>query len=72
MLIFVRAQKTMTLEISGDESVRVVKERIREKCGIQPHAQRLLFGGSILEDRRHIGDYAVRNESTLHLVQNSP
>ncbi|VAH08776.1 polyubiquitin-I-like isoform X2 [Triticum dicoccoides] len=70
MHIFVKtlANKIMTIEVGGEDSIYIVKAKVYDETGICPGRQRLIFAGNELEDGCTLADYNVQNESTLHIV----
>ena len=60
-------QANLTLEVVSGDSIDNIKEKIRDKTGFSPDAQRLFLGEKELENGRTMADYNIHKESTLRL-----
>ena len=60
-------QANLTLEVVSGDSIDNIKEKIQEKTGFSPDAQRLFLGEKELENGRTLADYNIQKESTLSL-----
>ena len=60
--------KSITVELAPDDSVEALKAKIREKEGIPPEQQRIIFGARHLDPLKSVADYDIVDGSTLNLV----
>lgn len=74
MQIFIKTLtgRTITLIVEEDESIRTVKEKLKEKDGVPIDEQRLIYGGHELRDERTLKDYGICKDATLHFVLRLP
>ena len=70
MQIFVKTMtgKTITISISPEDKIFVLKFFIQLREGVPPDQQRLVFDGRQLEDNRSLADFNIQKESTIHWV----
>lgn len=59
--------KTMTVMVNTTDTVQSLMQKVKEKTGIEPAEQRLLYAGKQLEPRNILSDYNIEKESNIHL-----
>jgi len=69
-VLFVKTMldKTLTIDIDLNNTVRELKEKIQHREGIPVHLQRIVFRSLSLENCKIIKDLKISYESTLFLV----
>lgn len=67
--IFVKTPsgKHITLEVEESDRIEDVRNQIKDKEGIDPSQQILVYLGKILEDGNSVQDYSINKDSTIHL-----
>ena len=70
MQIFVQTLngKTITLNVSSTDSIDVVKCKIYNRVGIPTDQLRVMFSGKYLDGSQTLGEYNIKNESTIYMV----
>ena len=62
--------KCVTIEVSKDDKLRLVKLKVQDGLDIEPNEQNLVFAGKALDDdEKKIGDYGIVEESTIMVVK---
>ncbi|RVE54318.1 hypothetical protein evm_001145 [Chilo suppressalis] len=57
--------------VNDETTVQQLKEKVREKMGIETNLQRLIFCGRVMQDEKKLTDYDVDGK-VVHLVQRAP
>ncbi|ROT80403.1 putative polyubiquitin isoform X2 [Penaeus vannamei] len=67
MVLFVKAVtgKTMTVEVTPQDTVALLKAEMEQKAGLPVDQQRIIFGAMELENGRTLASYNIRNNDLL-------
>ena len=60
--------KTVDINVAPFDNIEYIKYLYKDKEGVPPDQQRLIYNGVMLKDNKTIFDYKIEKESTLHLV----
>ncbi len=63
--------RTVSLIVEEGETIKIVKEKLKEKDGVPVEEQRLVFNSQELEDGKTLQYYGINREATLHVVINA-
>ena len=74
MQIFIKTLtgRTITIIVDPTDTVRNVKQKIKDKDDVPVDEQQLLYAGKELRDEDKLTDYNIQMESTIHLVLRLP
>ncbi|KAN0128569.1 ubiquitin [Lactarius tabidus] len=60
--------KEIELDISSDDKIFRIKEKVEEQSGVPPPQQRLIFGGRQMQDEKTASEFNITSGAVLHLV----
>ncbi|CAI2191294.1 17353_t:CDS:2, partial [Funneliformis geosporum] len=73
LFVVVLSGKTITLRVSGNDTVKSVKQKIQEREGIPVNEQRLVYQSHELrENHKKLPEYNVQNDGTMYLTMRLP
>ena len=61
--------ESFSLEVDAGESIKGVKKKLKERTGIFPEQQRLLYAGKPLNDNGALSDYDIGGGAVVYLVR---
>ena len=64
--------RTITIIVESTDTIKMVKQKIKDKDGVPVNEQRLIYSGLELKDSKTLSDYCIQRDATLHLVLRLP
>ena len=58
--------KTITLIVKASYTILEVKTKLREEQHVEPHQQRLIFAGPLMNNSRTLPDYGIKSGNTIY------
>ena len=56
------------LNVEPNDTIKMIKAKIKKAAGISPCTQRLIYLGTRLEDEYTLSDYGIQRDSTIHCI----
>lgn len=66
--IFLKENKTYTMNVSYDTEIIEIRDYILKVMGIPSENYYLSIGNRLLDDNKKISDYPINSETTIHII----
>ena len=68
LLVRTVSGRTVSLEVSPEETVESVKKQLQERENVDCYNQRLVFAGKELEDNELVSSYHISEDATVEML----
>jgi len=58
--------KTITLIVKASHTILEVKTKLREEQHVEPHQQRLIFAGTLMNNSRTLSDHGIKSGNAIY------